>query len=320
MLFSIIVPIYNVEQYLERCISCVLSQSFTDYELILVDDGSPDKCPEICDKWQAKDTRIKVIHKVNGGLSDARNEGLDAATGEYILFIDSDDYWADNSFLASLSGRLAENPFDVIVFTGKVEYEDGKLIQLRGEHDLDYISSSNKIQILNYLVRHKKFPGASWIICTKHSLIKENKIRFVKGVTAEDYMWLTTIMYYAESIDAMNETVYRYVQHSGSLSSKFNIHTLEGLTNSVINWMRLDKERKYTCMYEYHQRIFILILRCWGRISYRDRKLGKPLLIESCRILDYPNNRRIKLLYKIFGPYLLGNLIYYSHKLWRMIR
>ena len=90
-LISVIVPIYNVEQYLENCINSILNQTYRNLEVILVDDGSPDNCGGICDLYSDKDPRIKVIHKQNGGLSDARNKGLDAATGEYLAFVDSDD-------------------------------------------------------------------------------------------------------------------------------------------------------------------------------------------------------------------------------------
>lgn len=89
---SIIVPVYNVEAYLCRCIDSILAQTFTDFELILVDDGSPDNCSSICDEYAKKDSRIVVVHKENGGLSDARNTGLDIAKGEYIGFVDSDDF------------------------------------------------------------------------------------------------------------------------------------------------------------------------------------------------------------------------------------
>lgn len=92
MKLSIIVPVYNVEPYLRRCVDSILNQTFSDFELILVDDGSPDSCGAICDDYAARDRRIKVIHKANGGVSYARNEGLDIAQGEYIGFVDSDDY------------------------------------------------------------------------------------------------------------------------------------------------------------------------------------------------------------------------------------
>ena len=90
--FSVIIPIYCVEQYLRTCVDSVLSQTFLDFEVILVDDGSPDGCPRLCDEYAKKDARVRVIHKANGGLSDARNIGLSHASGEYILFLDGDDY------------------------------------------------------------------------------------------------------------------------------------------------------------------------------------------------------------------------------------
>lgn len=91
-LVSIIVPIYGVEEYLNKCINSIINQTYKNLEIILVDDGSPDKCPEICDAFEKKDDRIKVIHKKNGGLSDARNAGLDIAHGDYFVFVDSDDW------------------------------------------------------------------------------------------------------------------------------------------------------------------------------------------------------------------------------------
>lgn len=93
--FSIIIPIYNVERYLETCVNSILTQTYSDYEVILVDDGSPDRCGELCDHYAESDSRVKVVHKVNGGLSSARNAGLDIAMGEYVIFVDSDDYWDD---------------------------------------------------------------------------------------------------------------------------------------------------------------------------------------------------------------------------------
>ena len=95
-LVSIIVPVYKVEKYLDKCIESIVGQTYENLEIILVDDGSPDNCPAMCDRWAEKDSRIKVIHKENGGLSSARNAGLDACTGEYIYFLDSDDYIAEN--------------------------------------------------------------------------------------------------------------------------------------------------------------------------------------------------------------------------------
>ena len=101
---SIIVPVYKVEKYINRCIDSILTQTFTDFELILVDDGSPDNCPAICDRYVSKDNRVKVIHKKNGGVSSARNSALDIAQGEYITFVDADDLLEQNALYALLDG------------------------------------------------------------------------------------------------------------------------------------------------------------------------------------------------------------------------
>lgn len=109
---SVIVPIYNVEPYLKRAVDSIIDQTYSRLEIILVDDGSPDSCGKICDDYAKKDNRIKVIHKANGGLSDARNAGLDIATGDYIAFVDSDDYIAED-FVKTLLAELEKHDADV---------------------------------------------------------------------------------------------------------------------------------------------------------------------------------------------------------------
>lgn len=116
MKLSIIIPVYRVEQQLEKCLDSILCQTFTDYELILIDDGSPDRCPAICDDYALKDSRIRVKHKKNGGLSSARNAGLAMAQGEYVTFIDSDDFIGDNT-LSILMSRLSAHPdYDILEY------------------------------------------------------------------------------------------------------------------------------------------------------------------------------------------------------------
>ena len=116
-LFSIIVPVYKTEEYLQKCVSSILEQSFGDFELILVDDGSPDGCPALCDDLAQQDDRIKVIHKENGGVSSARNSGIVAATGEYIWFVDSDDYILPDA-LSILANAVEEERADWVLNPG----------------------------------------------------------------------------------------------------------------------------------------------------------------------------------------------------------
>lgn len=122
---SVIIPIYKVEKYLNMCVDSVLSQDFQSIEVILVDDGSPDLSPQICDNYLEVDSRIKVIHKKNGGLSDARNAGLKEAKGEYVIFLDSDDYWIDQSLLSNIFYNPIYSDSDVIFFE-RTSFIDGR--------------------------------------------------------------------------------------------------------------------------------------------------------------------------------------------------
>ena len=117
MKLSIVIPVYRVERTLDRCVESVISQSFRDIQVILVDDGSPDDCPQMCDEWAERDPRIEVIHKRNGGLSDARNYGIYQATGEYITFVDSDDNLSYDHTLAQLMDLLDQHPeYDILEY------------------------------------------------------------------------------------------------------------------------------------------------------------------------------------------------------------
>ena len=123
MFLSVIIPVYNVEKYLHQCIDSVLRQTYNDYEVILVDDGTPDNSGKICDEYAKKDIRITVIHKTNGGISSARNAGLDIATGDYIMFVDSDDYLCDDNCFQKLFNKINENKYDfVIIIERKKEF------------------------------------------------------------------------------------------------------------------------------------------------------------------------------------------------------
>ncbi|MBQ9082384.1 MAG: glycosyltransferase [Clostridia bacterium] len=126
-LISVIVPVYNVEQYLHRCVDSIRIQTYTNLEIILVDDGSPDRCGEICDEYAAQDSRVKVIHQENGGLSAARNAGLDACTGEYVAFVDSDDYIMPEMYATMIDELLKQN-VDICICQWQYEFADGRQV------------------------------------------------------------------------------------------------------------------------------------------------------------------------------------------------
>ncbi len=193
-LISVIIPIYDVEKYLRRAVDSVLTQTYENLEIILVDDGSPDGCPAICDEYASKDARIRVIHKQNGGLSDARNAGLDIARGEYITFLDSDDYWAP-FFLEVLYEELQKTDADVALCTYEVtealDIQDGpdfagKWQTYREGRTECFVYGRKELLMNQYDAHHEDatYFIVAWNKLYKASLWKE--IRFPKGKIHED--------------------------------------------------------------------------------------------------------------------------------------
>ena len=147
-LVSIVVPVYNVEKYLERCVDSLINQTYKNIEIILVDDGATDNSGELCDKLLFKDSRIKVFHKLNGGLSDARNYGINQATGEYLLFVDSDD-WVENEIVEKLYNSIEQNSADISV-CGFNDLVDDTITNKRGPVENKTLNSIDAINSLLY--------------------------------------------------------------------------------------------------------------------------------------------------------------------------
>lgn len=220
--FSIIVPVYGVEKYIDQCVKSVLNQTYGEYELILVDDGSPDNCGSICDEYAKNDGRIKTVHKKNGGLSSARNAGLDIAQGEYIIFLDSDDFWDDTEALSGIDANLSETNADVLIFPAKRYYEESGEVTyiLAEEPDRNKIISQDINSAAEYLLKHNIYRAAAWNKVIRRSLIEEHKMRFKEGVLSEDMDWCGDLLLYAKRFDFFKKPFYAYrQQRSGSITS-----------------------------------------------------------------------------------------------------
>ena len=178
---SIIVPCYNVEKYLPQCISSIIGQTYRKLEIILVDDGSPDNCGKICDEFAKKDSRIKVIHKKNGGLSDARNVAIDIATGEWLIFIDSDDYVA-NSHVETLYSLVEKYNVEIAAAQFK-ERQEGTHIKLDTNNSIEI--KLNKEDAIETMFYQNLFETSAWGKIYKRSLF-ESGIRYPKGKLYED--------------------------------------------------------------------------------------------------------------------------------------
>lgn len=222
MEFSIIVPIYKVEKYLRGCIDSVLVQNYMDYELILVDDGSPDRCGAICDEYAKEHTQVKVIHKANGGLSSARNAGLDIAAGKYVIFLDSDDFWDDSDALKHFHENLSDTRADVLVFPAKRYYEENNQYTyiLSGEADREKIIDVNVNSAVRYMLERNIYRAAAWNKVIRRSLIEDHHMRFLEGYLSEDMDWCGDLLLYSNRFDFYEVPVYVYrQQRAGSITA-----------------------------------------------------------------------------------------------------
>lgn len=216
MKFSIIIPVYKVESFLHQCVDSILSQSYTDYEIILVDDGSPDQSPLICDDYAAKNNNIKVIHKPNGGLSSARNAGLDCAKGEYVLFLDSDDWWDDANALRKISDKLDASQASILVFGMKKYFA---LQDSFGDIRIPRISTnqaSSQEEYIEQLMKHNIYIACACDKVVRRSLLECYKHRFVIGQLSEDIEWCVKLLLTNPKIDILEEAFYVYRQQNAN--------------------------------------------------------------------------------------------------------
>ena len=191
---SVIIPIYKVENYLERCVKSVLNQDYRDLEVILVDDGSPDCCPQICDDLARMDDRVVVVHKANGGLSSARNSGIEIAKGGYLTFLDSDDQWAEDK-LRPLMEQLEKSEVDMLMFRSVSLYPDGK-IMLRNDDDVfrSGYKEYSAIEMYQKLINSGNLHEQAGTHIMRSQFIKQNKLYFKEGILGEDTEWMFRIM------------------------------------------------------------------------------------------------------------------------------
>lgn len=305
MKLTIIIPVYGVEATLERCIESVVHQDFNNFELILVDDGSPDKCPNICDKWAGKDQRIQVIHKKNGGLSDARNAGIDKAKGDYITFIDSDDYIAPHTY-APLVRYLNEHPeTDILEFPANLFYGSERQEELRfpnGKvyHDMDDYWYEGKAYLHSY----------AWNKLYRKSLF--DQLRFPTGVVFEDICTLHKLLETTQTLATLNEGCYYYCFNPNGITATADGTALRMHLLHHIGILR-DTQRRDAAFEAYYMQVLNI------QIDTYDLTGDQPLLPD---IQLTPANFKCTEKLKAIGVNLMGikrlcKLIRLFHSLWK---
>lgn len=309
MRFSVILPIYKVEKYLAECVDSILNQSFSDYEVILVDDGSPDNSGAMCDEYAKKDARIKVIHKKNGGLSDARNAGFEIACGEYVVFIDSDDYVTDKDFLKKISAKIDERGSDIVLYKYSKLYEETKKMDAPA-FSLDFVNgTTDSDELLYELVKRDAYYGMAWIKAFKRDVALKGGVSFEKGLLGEDMDWYFNLLLHSGSISAIDESFIAYRQREGSITSTHKIKNLTDFIYILEKWYGIIKATDMTdtkrnallgALAKYYSNLLIVYMRLKDKKKRKYKKRVKALSV----LLNYSISSRpmqIKKYYKILG-------------------
>lgn len=256
---SVIIPIYNVEKFLPRCIDSVRNQTLKDIEIILVDDESPDNCPQMCDEYKKKDERIKVIHKKNGGLGYARNSGMNVATGKYIAFVDSDDY-IDLDMYEIMYNAAEENDADFVWVDNYKESLDGQILNPHTKqpmHDGYY-----ERQELREAILYPQFGmlpqdgGDKYVSCSacrnlyKTEIIRKYDLKFEseRKYSSEDIVFNLDYMIYAERAYVINKKFYHYITNNNSLTQSYKANRFE---KEIILYKELERRLREKGIWDY---------------------------------------------------------------------
>lgn len=306
--FSIIIPVYNVEKYLNECVDSVLNQTYKNMEIILVDDGSTDGSPQICDSYAEKDNRIKVIHKKNGGSSSARNAGIKNMTGDYVLFLDSDDFWDDISLLCRTDEVIRKYGSDVIVL-GYRKFYDEKKVYVNGYDTTIYEHGKTKAEQIKSLIDNNLFESSAWSKIVNTKLFRDNRLFFTEGVYSEDIDWSARLLIYADSFYALPGYSIAYRQNSSSITHNIKKKNIEDLKNAIVKIVNFSVEINDQDYYEWFMNYcsyqYITFLNCiCGFKEPEQIKSDRKEMQEYAFILNYHSNKKVKMVYifkKIFG-------------------
>ncbi len=246
-MISVIVPVYNVEKYLRQCVDSILAQTYPDFELLLIDDGSPDGCPKICDEYAALDQRVKVIHKTNGGLISARNEGIRAAIGDYVCILDGDD-WADENMLQFICDRVEESPepLDIVLFAAYNVYEDHLEETVNNVPEGYYDRERLEREVFPYLLTDTRrglqvgvIQAHTWDKAFKRELIAEHYTQEERIRVFTDVPMTYECLLYSQNVYICNEHLYMYNKtNEDSIRAKSRENLLTKSFMYLVRYMR----------------------------------------------------------------------------------
>lgn len=320
--FSIVIPVYKVEKYINQCVDSILSQSFQNYEIILVDDGSPDNCPFICDYYALKYSNIKAVHKENGGLSDARNLGISHSRGEYILFVDSDDYICEDSLTSIYNTIVGNCSPDVVFLEAKKLYPDGVMTPMCDGYKHEYIDGKSHIDVLRFISIMNKYPGSACTKAIRRTLFNE-ELMFTKDLLSEDIEWTYRLFISAQKYAYCSADYYVYRQErEGSISNTVGGKKIESMLWTIEKWAKIvpaDELETLTNSFVAYQYLIMIynISNMENKGSYMKRAA------KSKWILQYGKSKKCKVVYwtaKCIGINATGQLLKYFRRVRRFFK
>lgn len=275
-LISILIPVYNAEKYLRRCLDSILKQNYTNWECILINDGSTDNSGNICDEYVTLDKRFKVIHQSNKGVSSARNTGLNSLIGEWVTFVDSDD-WVENNYLYELSSNI--NNADIIICDSIIdEYKNKTVIKT-------FNIPKIKEELLQAFPTHNHFLGTPWNKLFKTSIIKAHNLSFPLNIKYnEDLLFTFSYCYYSSSIGSVNSKIYHYNHlNDSSTTNNIDISSFNDkcfVTDTIKNLLsnNKDSDKNYKIIMEFKLSTKLLII---NHKTIQNKKLWKTTYPEA---------------------------------------
>lgn len=306
MTVSFVLPVYKVMPYLERCVQSLLCQTYKDFEIILVDDGSPDDSGKLCDELATRNSCIRVIHQENKGLSGARNTGIENARGEYIIFVDSDDEWLLADGLEKLLQQTRNCKPDVVAFKSVDIWKDNTRTKGKS-YDISYLHSlTDGGQVFDYLVRNQQFRMSAWILMVRRQLLIDYKIFFPLGLISEDIYWNMQLWQHIESARFVNLPIYGYYHREGGITGTSDIRYYRSYDKIFTYWKaQCNNGCKNT------NAIRSVMANLWVSRGYdyhalKDAEKSEALLVlkKHTDLLNYgisPKSKRTRRMVKLIG-------------------
>lgn len=304
MRFSVIIPVYKVEGYLNACLESVIKQTFSEFEVILVDDGSPDSSGRICDHWAQGDTRVRVFHQANRGLAGARNTGIQEAKGEYLLFLDGDDYWNSADVLASLNQILIRKPETELIICAYIKHN----LMQNSWKEMTVSYKNRNVSIQQDLICNGTFYNSACCKVVKHNILRENSLFFNEGRLCEDLDWSCKLLRTVKHMAAAPFPLFVYqTNRTGSITTNPSEKAfLDAYVQMTADLEKIEALPNIECRqlcYSYWAYQYSWMLSEPGRTGYGIKK-GYEMMKPYQWILKYAadsKSQKVKLMAGVIG-------------------